>query len=46
VVSSNPDVESCRELVDEEDEDEYDQMGEYDIRLGVRAFPWSKCKAS
>jgi hypothetical protein len=39
VESSNPDNESCRNLVEEE-EDEYDRTEEYDIRLGVRAFPW------
>jgi hypothetical protein len=40
VKSSNPDNESRRKLVEEEEEDEYDRTGEYDIRLGVRAFPW------
>jgi hypothetical protein len=39
VESSNPDNESCRKLVKEEEEDEYDRMGEYNIRLGVRAVP-------
>jgi hypothetical protein len=38
VKSSNPDNEPRRKLVEEED-DEYDRTGEYDIRLGVRAFP-------